>query len=198
MLLVLELHLFLFTGRLIVMDCIVLLKLSFPATPLVTSSMIFSHLSELALSHSLFVVRWRHLCLKLAHAHKLQLSTACIQDVGATPWYRTWTNVLFTACENSLYTGHGWATSWYGPVTARFHRTAWNGPVDFWLCNINLYVYIERKREALLLALFENSRSQLVSWAVCCACLLQGCMGEELDVGKCWDSCLGFFLSRVI
>ncbi len=23
----------------------------------------------------------------------------------------------------------------------------------------------------------------------------QGCMGEELDVGKCWDSSFGFFLS---
>ena len=28
----------------------------------------------------------------------------------------------------------------------------------------------------------------LVFWAVCCAFLLQGCMGEELDVWKCWDS----------
>ena len=47
-----------------------------------------------------------------------------------------------------------------------------------------------------LLVLFENSRSRLFLGQ--CAVLVYckaACMGEELDVGKCWDSSFGFFLS---
>ncbi len=41
------------------------------------SSRIFSQ-SFRALSHSLFLVRWRHPCLKLAHAHKLYTGCGCM------------------------------------------------------------------------------------------------------------------------
>ena len=34
----------------------------------------------------------------------------------------------------------------------------------------------------------------LVSWAVCYTFLLQGCMEEELDVWKCWDSSFAWLL----
>ena len=77
-------------------------------------------------------------CPKLAHAHKLQLQQPVYRtwmlrpDTGLYPRAvnRTLAHVLFTARENGLYTGRGWATSCiqavHGPVTGRSRSR--NGP----------------------------------------------------------------------
>ena len=45
-----------------------------------------------------------------------------------------------------------------------------------------------KERSSSFIFGFVREKEPLVFWAVCCAFLLQGCMGEELDVWKCWDS----------
>ncbi len=55
--------------------------------------------------------------------------------------------------------------------------------------------FVEWKREALYFFFFWLCLEPLVSWAVFCARLLQGCTGEELDVEEYWDSSVVFFLS---
>ncbi len=139
----LQLHLFLFTGRLIVYSP---LQVVFLDQQLLLWQAAGFFLRALSVSFS-FCSQVTSSCPKLAHAHKLQLQQPVYRtwmlrpNTGPYPRAvnRTWANVLFTACENGLYTGRGWATSCiqavHGPVTARFQLTAWNGPVDFWLCS---------------------------------------------------------------
>ncbi len=127
----LQLHLFLFTGRLIVMDCIVLFKLSF-WTSSSSCDKQQDFFSELCLSVSLsFCSQVTSSCLKLAHAHKLQLQQPIYRtwvlrpNTGPYPRAvnRTWANVLFTAREKRpVY------RTWVGYILYTGRSRARNGP----------------------------------------------------------------------